>query len=408
MSATTDATHPRDDEHPLKRKRENIIQELRRLPKRKLAKETLSDLKGDDVPGLAAEIAYHFIFAIPPMIIFLVMLAAVMNRFTGVPVAERLRDVIDQSAPGDTKALLNNLVDNAVAQVSGGLASFGVLLAALLALWSGSNGVASLIKAFNRAYDVEETRSWFKKKGIAVGLTALLGLLINAAFVLFVFGGQIGDWIARKVGLSSAFTTAWNLGRWPLGLLFVVALLALLYYLGPNVEQTFRWLSTGSVVATVLWLLIALGFKLYLTVTNPGSAYGALGSVVVLLYFLFLTGIAFVVGAEVNALIGRRYDPETVKDLAEHPQKAESAQAQHEAEGHARDMDDRDGSNVATRAKHRAFEPGRKAAEHDPEKQPSSASSARPPGRAATLLGSAGGFAVALALTLARRKKQQG
>jgi membrane protein len=161
-------------------------------------------------------------------------------------------------------------------------------------------------------------------------------------------------------------------------------------------------------VATVLWLLIALGFKLYLTVTNPGSAYGALGSVVVLLYFLFLTGIAFVVGAEVNALIGRRYDPETVKDLAEHPQKAESAQAQHEAEGHARDMDDRDGSNVATRAKHRAFEPGRKAAEHDPEKQPSSASSARPPGRAATLLGSAGGFAVALALTLARRKKQQG
>jgi membrane protein len=408
MSATSiDATSAQDDAHPLKRKRENVIQELRRLPKRKVAKETLNDIKGDDVPGLAAEIAYHFIFAIPPMIIFLVMLAAVMNRFTGVPVAERLRDVIDQSAPGDTKALLNSLVDNAVAQVSGGLASFGVLLAALVALWSGSNGVAALIKAFNRAYDVDETRSWFKKKGIAVGLTALLGLLINAAFVLFVFGGQIGDWVARKVGLSSAFTMAWDLGRWPLGLLFVVVLLALLYYLGPNVEQTFRWISPGSLVATVLWVLIALGFKLYLTVSNPGSAYGALGSVVVLLYFLFLTGIAFVIGAEVNALIGRRYDPETVKDLAENPQKAETAQAQHEAEGHARDMDDRDGSNVAAHAKHRAFEPGRKAAEHDPQKQPPTPS-ARPQGRAAALLGSAGGFAVALALTLARRKKQAG
>lgn len=385
----------------LERKKENIIQELRRLPKKQVAKDTLNDIKGDDVPGLAAELAYHFIFAIPPMIIFVVTLAALMNRFTGVPVAERLRDVINGNAPGDTKALLNSLVDNAVAQVSGGLASFGVVAAALVALWSGSNGVSSLMKAFNRAYDVEETRSWIKKKGTAIGLTLLLGILVNAAFVLFVFGAQIGEWVATKVGLGSAFTVTWNILRWPLALLFMVAVLGVLYYAGPNVEQSFRWLSPGSVVATLLWIAIVFGFKIYLNFSNPGSAYGALGSVVVLLYFLFLTGIAFVLGAEVNAVVGRRFDPETVQDLAENPHKVESAEAQAEAEGHARELDRREGTDVADRAKHAAFEPGRKSAKRDPAKQPPA------PRRQAGAFGAFGGFLVALILTAVRRKRDE-
>jgi membrane protein len=104
---------------------------------------------------------------------------------------------------------------------------------------------------------------------------------------------------------------------------FIMFVLAVLYYLGPNVEQSFQWISPGSVVATLLWVAIVFGFNIYLNFADPGSAYGAVGSVVVLLFFLYLSGIAFVIGAEVNAVLGRRYDPETVEDLATHPDKIE-------------------------------------------------------------------------------------
>jgi membrane protein len=95
--------------------------------------------------------------------------------------------------------------------------------------------------------------------------------------------------------------------------------LAILYYAGPNIEQSFRWVSPGSVLATILWLVATAGFGLYLNVSNPGSAYGAVGSVLVLLFFLYVTGIIFLLGAELNAVLGKRYDPETVQDLATNP-----------------------------------------------------------------------------------------
>lgn len=397
-SAASSSGRSHEQGGDLKQNKGNIIQELRRLPKKQIAKETLNDLKGDDVPGLAAEIAYYAIFAIPPMIIFFVTLAAVVNQFTGVPVAERMTDIINQRAPTDMRAILNSLVDNALQKVSGGVASFGVAVAALIALWSGSNGVAALIKAFNRAYDVEETRSWFKKKAIAIGLTVLIAFLVNAAFVLFVFGQQIGQWIADKVGLSGAFTLVWSILRWPMAILFIIIVLATLYYLGPNVEQTFRWLSPGSVVATLLWITITFGFRFYLTISNPGSAYGTLGSVVVLLYFLFLTGIVFVLGAEVNAIVGRRYDPETVADLAKNPDKIESAKAQMEAQNRAEGLDRREGGDVAGEAKRRAYEPGRKSAVRDPAKQPAS-SSRRQPSRGEAIVSTLAGLALATFLS---------
>ena len=293
-----------------------------------LGTDLYAEVKDDKVTTLAAAFAYHTVFAIPALLILTVTIAALVNRATDVQVAERLRDVIRDRAPAETTDLLNSIVDNAIAKVGGGGASLGMLLTALLALWSGSNAVGALVDAFNRAYDVEEGRPFVRKKLLTLGLTLLLALSVNLAFVLLVFGRRIGHWVADRAGLGSAFDVLWNLARWPAAIAAVALVLALLYYAGPNVEQSFRWASPGSVLATALWLLATAGFGLYLRFSNPGSAYGLVGSVLVLLFFLYVTGIVFLLGAELNALLGRRHDPETIRDLATKPEAEPEARAE--------------------------------------------------------------------------------
>ncbi len=294
---------------------------------RTLGKNLFAEVKEDKITTLAAAFAYHTVFAIPALLILTVTIAALVNQATEIRVAEQVRDVIRDHAPANTKDLLNSIVDNAIAKVGGGGASLGTLLTALLALWSGSNAVGALIDSFNRAYDVEESRPFLKKKLLTLGLTLLLALFVNVAFVLLVFGQRIGHWIADQAGLGSAFDVLWNLARWPVAIAAIALMLAVLYYAGPNVEQSFRWASPGSILATVLWLLATAGFGLYLRFSNPGSAYGLVGSVLVLLFFLYMTGIVFLLGAELNALLAQQYDPETIRDLATKPEAEPEARA---------------------------------------------------------------------------------
>ncbi len=285
------------------------------VSKKETAKQVMHEFSEDDVTGLAAEVAYHLIFSLAPLLIFTISMAAIVDTFTGVDVAGQLQELIAENAPGDAQAILNNLVESAIAEASGGLASFGAISAALIALWSGSNALGALMKAFNRAYDVEEERPFVKKKLVAIGLTVMLGVLVNLAFVLFVFGGDIGAWVADWLGLGTVFDWVWNISRFPIAVIFIMFLLSLLYYFGPNVKQSFVFVSPGSVIATLLWIAVVFGFQIYLTFSDPGSAYGAAGGVVVLLFFLYVTGIVFLLGAEINAVIGRQKDPETIADL---------------------------------------------------------------------------------------------
>ena len=270
-----------------------------------LGTELYGAVKKDEVTTRAAAFAYNTAFALPALILLTVALAALIDRVTNVAVAANLRDLIRDRAPADTKDLLNGIVDNAIAKVGGGGASLGVLFAAALALWGGSNAVGALIEAFNRAFDAEEDRPFLKKKLLTLGLTLLLTLLVNLAFVLLVFGGRIGHWVAERAGLGGAFDVLWNLLRWPVAVAAVMLALAVLYGVGPNVARPFRWVSPGAVLATLLWLVAAAGFGLYLRFANPGSAYGAVGGVLVLLFFLYVTGIVFLLGAELDALLDR-------------------------------------------------------------------------------------------------------
>lgn len=260
----------------------------------------------DDVTDLAAQVAYNLIFALPPLLLFLVALAAFADRATGIQVTQDLHRLIEQHAPGDAKPLLDRLVTDAIGQASGAASSIRGIVAILLALWGAAGGVGALIGAFNRAYEVQEGRSFLRQKLTTLWLTLLTSGLVIAAFVLFVFGQRIGQWIANRAGLGHAFAVAWNILRWPVAIGFILVVLGVLYYFGPNLAQTMRRVLPGTVAATVLWVIAVLGFKLYLALANPGSAYGAAGSVIVLLVFLYFTALIFILGAEVNAVLEHR------------------------------------------------------------------------------------------------------
>jgi membrane protein len=298
-----------------------------------LGKELYREVKSDKVTTLAAAFAYFTVFAIPALIILSVTIAAWIEKATDVDVTGKLRERIAEQAPASTQDLLNNIVDNAVAKVGGG-ASVGAIVAALVALWAGSAAVSALIESFNIAYDVEDSRSFLRKKGTTLGLTLLLTVFINVAFVLLVFGRRIGEWIADKAGLGSAFNVTWNLLRWPISIAAIALILTVLYWAGPDIEQSFRWISPGSIFATVLWLIATALVGIYLTFSNPGSAYGVVGSVLVLLFFLYVTGIVFILGAELNAVLARRYDPKTIQDLATKPEVEPAARRRAQQRAH--------------------------------------------------------------------------
>lgn len=304
----------------VKREAQEVEQEVSSWTVVSYGKALFARFSRDHTTVLAAGVAYNLVFALPPLLIFLLTMAAVTQYFTGVNVAESLQNTITQNAPANTQDLLNELVTNAISKVNGTAVSIGAAVAILLALYGASSAINSLVEAFNMAYDVKDTRSFFKKRGIVLGLTILFVVVIIAAFVLFVFGQRIGLEAANYLGLSSTFSTVWNIVRVPAAILLFMALLALLYYWGPDVDQSFRWVSPGSVAATVLWVLALLGFRLYVSLSNPGSAYGVAGSVIVLLFFLYITALILILGLQINAVFQKRNDPETQQALAVHPQ----------------------------------------------------------------------------------------
>jgi membrane protein len=273
------------------------------MPAHVLARKTWAKVAEDELMLLAMGFAYLWLFAIPALLILIVMMAALVNNATDVPVVENLRTMIHDRAPVETRQLLLDQVDSAVAKVGGSLASIGALTTAVIAIWSSSSAMGLLLNGFNRAYEVKETRSMAHRRALTIGLTILIVVSTNAAFGLLVYGERVGQWISGRLGLGEVFDAVWSIARWPIAIFGIMLVLAILYWCGPNVRQSFRWVSPCSIVATLLWLGIVAGFGLYLTLANPGSTWGVLGSVIVLLVFLNFSGIAFFLGAEVNAVI---------------------------------------------------------------------------------------------------------
>ncbi|CAA9538860.1 MAG: Ribonuclease BN [uncultured Thermomicrobiales bacterium] len=283
------------------------------------AKATLKDVKEDDIPGLAAQVAYHFLFSLVPLLILTAAIATTIGRaYEDVgDVTTNIIDWLSGRLPPQTAETLRPSIESALQTQTGSAVSLG----ALLALIGGRNAMGALMKALNVAFDVVETRPWWKQQAIAIGLTLSLGLAIVGSSAFFLLGEQIGNAIAGPLGLGDAFAFAWLVLRWPLIVVLLVTAFAVLYWAGPNVRASFTWITPGSVVAVILWGLVTFGLNIYFRFAGGYTGYGPLGGLLAFVFWLFLTALAILVGGELNAVVAQVKDPKTRSDLAEHPEK---------------------------------------------------------------------------------------
>jgi membrane protein len=263
-----------------------------------ILRRTFSEAFKDNCLGMAAQLAYYFFFALFPTLLVLLALAQyIIEPDTILQMFELLRGF----APPEALRLIIDQIVKLRATDPGGILTIGVLTA----LWSSSAAMTAIIDTLNRAYDIQEGRPWWMVRLTAIGLTVGVALFIILSFTLILFGPTAAEWIADTTRLGTAFEWAWKILQWPLVFAFVATAMAIVYYFAPDAEQDWVWLTPGSVLATALWLLSSLGFKYY--VANWGNydaeTYGAIGGVMVLMLWFYLSGLVILIGAEMNAEI---------------------------------------------------------------------------------------------------------
>jgi membrane protein len=264
-----------------------------------LTKRTVTDTVDDGCPGLAAQLAFYFLLAVFPALLFVV---ALLSYLPIEPALESTLRQLDAFLPQEMLAVIREQIDQVIVGASGGLLTFGIAGA----IWSSSSAMTAIITAVNRAYDIDEWRSWWRLRLIAVALTVALAVFAVTAFVLVVGGTDLASWLAARLGVGPAFEIAWTVLQWPVVLVLVVLAVDLVYYFAPNADTEWVWITPGSVLATGLWLIVSFGFKVYVqNVGNYSAVYGAIGGVIVLMLWLYLSGFALLVGAELNAEIDK-------------------------------------------------------------------------------------------------------
>jgi membrane protein len=279
----------------------NFLRDLRSLLRFQALKATVQEFQRDDALGLAAQLAYYLILALFP---FILVLVSLMGTFGSPELASEVLAYFRQVVPQQAYEIIETFTANIISgrAEAPGLLSFGILFT----IWAASGAFAALINALNRAYDVQETRPFWKVRGIAILMTLGLSVLILAGVLLLVLGPQIGETIADIFGLGSTFETVWDIVRWPVALFFMVFTVALLYYFAPNANQPFRWITPGGLIGVLIWVLASVAFNFY--VSNFGSynkTYGSIGAVIILLLYLYISSLTVLFGATLNATLVR-------------------------------------------------------------------------------------------------------
>ena len=262
-----------------------------------IVRRTWNEVIADNCLGLAAQLAYYFFLALFPALLFLL---AIMSFVPIENLMETVTTTLARVAPSDVLNLIRDQILKIAQDKDGGLLTLGMLGT----IWSTSAGMTAIIDTLNQAYDIHEGRPWWKVRLTAVGLTVALAIFIVGSTVLVVAGPAMADKVAAWFHLGSAFAWTWKILQWPLVFGLASLGIAIIYYYAPDAEQEWIWITPGSILATLLWLLISLGFRIY--VTNFGSyteTYGAVGGVIVVMLWFYLSGLAVLVGAELNAEI---------------------------------------------------------------------------------------------------------
>jgi membrane protein len=265
-------------------------------------KRTVAEFREDNLTDWAAALTYYSVLAIFPALIVLVSILGLVGESATQPLIDNLGTV----APGPAKDIFTSALKN----LQGDQGAAGVLFVVGLvgALWSASGYVGAFMRASNAIYDIDEGRPVWKTLPVRVSLTLVLLTLLAISTIAVVLTGGIAEKFGDLVGLGSTAVTVWNIAKWPVLLVVVSFMFALLYWAAPNVKHPgFRWISPGGVLAVVAWLIASGAFGLF--VSNFGSynkTYGALGGVVVFLVWLWISNIVILLGAEFNAELERQ------------------------------------------------------------------------------------------------------
>jgi membrane protein len=274
------------------------------LPKQSwkgVLRRAIREFNEDKVTDWAAALTYYGVLSIFPMLLALISLLGLFGQSATQP----LLDNISSIAPGPGKQIITNAIQNLQKSQGGAGILFVVGLGA--ALWSASGYTGAFMRASNDIWDVEEGRPVWKTIPLRVGVTGLLLVLLTISALAVVLTGPLAKRVGDLVGLGSAAVTAWDIAKWPVLILVVSFMIALLYYAAPNVKHPkFQWVSPGSLIAVVLWIVASALFAFYVAnFSSYNKTYGALGGVIVFLTWLWITNNVILLGAEINAEIER-------------------------------------------------------------------------------------------------------
>jgi membrane protein len=262
-----------------------------------LLRKTGREILDDNVLGLSAQTAYYFFFSLFPMFLFLAPLLSLVGNEQRI--VNWLMSQLSQTVPPDALDVVRNVVRDVVFSPNApGLMSLGLLLA----LWTGSNVFNNLIDALNRAYDVEDTRPWWKKRLIAMAAVTVSAILLTTAATVMLAGPEIVRWVGDRVGLSAAAETVWMLLQYAIAYAFLVGMMFLIYNFLPHLKQPRAQVLVGAVVAATLWVLVTLLFRAYVVnFASYNKTYGTIGGVIILLTWMYLTMLVILVGGELNS-----------------------------------------------------------------------------------------------------------
>jgi membrane protein len=293
---------------------------MKGLPLHRVMVRTVTEFVDDEMSTYASALAYQMLFSLFPFILFLIALIG----FLHLPdFFSWLRLQSELVLPPQALEQVNPVIDQ-LQQSKGGLLSVGIVIA----LYTASAGVRLMMSAMNAAYDVVEGRPIWKRFPLSIVYTVGIAGMLLVAAALMVLGPQVMGWIAAQVGLEDFIVTVWTIARWPVIVILMMVAVALIYYVMPDVKQEFRFITPGSVLAVVVWIIASLGFAFYVkTFANYNAMYGSIGAIIVLLLYFYISAAVLLLGAEMNAVIehmsseGKDAGEKVPGELDEHPKQ---------------------------------------------------------------------------------------
>jgi len=252
----------------------------------------------DDLPGLSAQLAYYFLLSLFPLLIVLFTLLP----YIPIPHQDML-GVVKDFAPGEAMDLIEKNVHDIMNHRNGGLLSFGIIGT----IWSASNGINAIVKAFNKAYNVKESRSFIVSRGMAIILTFGMILVLILAIVLPVFGREIGIFLFSQLGYTTEFIKLWNTLSWLVSAIILFLIFTVLYWIAPNVKIKCRSAFPGAAFATIGWIVSSIGLTFYVgNISNYSLTYGSIGAIIVLMIWLYISAFIIILGGEINAFYSEK------------------------------------------------------------------------------------------------------